>query len=576
MNRSSNNTSIAGLLYQHSPRLLIVAVLIGALAGALYSLIIPFVLQGIDEIGSTTLPDQPSVGVQNALKNQPAFWFFIVVFVILVTKASAVILVNNIAKSATANLKLRIANKINKAKISHVEMFGFPRLMTILTDDVNNVASAAIAIPMLVVSTVTIIGMLGYLASLSLSIFGITVAAIIVGVIVYQTPVAFAHKLYLESRDLKDTIQEGIKGLVMGAYELKLSREKSVDFLVNEIDEPQRKIVRKEKLGDAIIHLAGTSSDLLSFFIIGFMVFALPHLTYVPAGKVYGIVMALLYIAGPVAHILGLMQQLQMGRVAVARINEWMALENEEFQADQQVGSTWREYSVSNLSYRYPQGTGNRCFGLTPVSLSFRKGQINFIVGGNGSGKTTLSKLLSLHYLPDEGVVKFDGQEVDSTNRATARRRIAVIFSNYYLFSKIHRKLSNEEVARIHYFLCRLGLQDKTTFDGKQFSTTKLSDGQRRRLALLIALLEDKDIYVFDEWAADQDPEFKNIFYTEILPELKADNKLIIAITHDDRFFNYCDRMIVMEDGKVVNIKNNVGSNAIRLTKPDIAESLIA
>lgn len=570
MSIQSTKISIAGLLYQQSPRLLVIAVLIGAIAGALYSLIIPVVLQGIDGAGSTPQATFPADNLQDPVGEKFENWFFLVVFMILVTKATSVIMVNNIAKSATAFLKLRIAYKINNAKINQIETVGFSRLLNILMDDVNNVASAAIAIPMLVVSVVTILGMLGYLATLSLSIFAITVVAIAAGVLLFQMPVTFAHRLYDESRNLKDTIQEGIKGLVMGAYELKLSREKSTDFLRSEIEEPQNKTVTKEKLGDAIIHLAGTSCDLLTFLIIGIIVFKLPQSMSVSPTKTYGIVMALLYIAGPVAHILGLMQQLQMGRVAASRIDELMKLENEQYLDGEKTADNWSTYKVSNLHYKYQDGGDSRNFALSSINLEFTRGKINFIIGGNGSGKTTLSKLLSLHYFPSDGEITFDQHPIAHTNYTQARQRIAVIYSNYYLFSRIHRKLTAIDLERIQYYLERLGLSDKTAFDGDRFTTTRLSDGQRRRLALLIALIEDKDIYVFDEWAADQDPEFKQIFYTEILPEMKQNNKLIIAITHDDRYFDFCDRMIIMEEGRIVDIKDNINPFSCSVKDPVI------
>ena len=87
------------------------------------------------------------------------------------------------------------------------------------------------------------------------------------------------------------------------------------------------------------------------------------------------------------------------------------------------------------------------------------------------------------------------------------------------------------------------------TLSQSGFSTTHLSHGQRQRLALLGAYLEDRPIYVFDEWAANQEPQFRNIFYRQILPELKARGKLAVVISHDDRYFDVADRLIRLTSG---------------------------
>jgi putative ATP-binding cassette transporter len=97
-----------------------------------------------------------------------------------------------------------------------------------------------------------------------------------------------------------------------------------------------------------------------------------------------------------------------------------------------------------------------------------------------------------------------------------------------------------------------LALDHKVRVTDQRLSTTDLSQGQRRRLALLTAYLEDRPFYVFDEWAADQDPHYKQIFYTELLPELRARGKGVAVITHDDRYFHLGDRIVKLHDGQIV------------------------
>lgn len=567
-NNNNNKVSIVSLLYDFSPKLLVFSVAIGALAGAFYSLIIPLAIKGIESVNNKTISAaQEYRFYENIISGNEAVIFFTMVILILLTKALSVILVNNIAKSATAELKVTIVKKINSMKLDDVENLGFSRLLNILADDVNRVAAAAITIPMVVVSAVTIIGMLGYLAFLNIFVFFIVLASIFFGICLFQIPVRMVQRLYERARKLRDTIQEGIRGLVYGAYELKLDKQKSENYIKEEIINPQNKSVKMEKIGDAIVHLSGTSSDLVAFFIIGGIVFILPGYIELPLANSFGVVMALLYIAGPVAAILGMLQQMEMGKIALKRIHELEGYEEEKYPQMSADPSQWSKYSVQYVSYKYIGGEQERAFYLKPISLSFERGQINFIVGGNGSGKSTLSKLLSLHYRSLSGAILFDDKPITDGHIGFAREKMSVIYSDYYLFRKLYRQHDQMDEVKINKYLASLGLTDKTEFVDGYFTTVNLSDGQRRRLALLVALLENKDIYIFDEWAADQDPEFKDLFYKEILPEIKNDNKLVIVITHDDRYFDCADRVISMEDGDVVDIKWNSEFSAQQITK---------
>lgn len=554
MRTPKNKISILTLLYEHSPKLFIFAVALGALAGALYSFIIPFVLRGLNS--RSEISDVPAA----FLDKHQAEVFFGVCFCILVTKAWSVIAINNISKSAVGELRIDLSQKVNKMKVADIEVFGLSRLFNVITDDVNNLSAAAVAIPMLLVSMVTVVGMLGYLATLNLYVFLVVLSAILLGIVIFQVPVAMASGMYQRARSLRDVIQNGLRGLVMGSYELKLSPKKAEAYMSEELVRPQRESVKLEKLGDAVLHIAGTSSDLLSFFIIGIIVFIVPKYLNFPVSESYGVVMALLYIAGPVASILGMMQHLNVGLVALQRINQLKDFSEDsatQIQLKEKPLGPWSEYRVEAATYTYPSQSkdGNQTFSLSPISLSFHKSQINFIVGGNGSGKSTLSKLLSLHYVPTGGEIYFDNEKICPENIHQARLRISVIFSNYYLFERLYRELDREEELQVKKYLKLLDLEGKTDFIDGSFTTTKLSDGQRRRLALLVSLLDDKDIYIFDEWAADQDPEFKKIFYKDILQDMKQNGKLVIVITHDDRYFDCADRVIFMEDGRMIGDK---------------------
>ena len=204
--------------------------------------------------------------------------------------------------------------------------------------------------------------------------------------------------------------------------------------------------------------------------------------------------------------------------------------------------------TFSEIEYSYGADTD---FKLGPITLEIKKSQITFIIGGNGSGKSTLSKILSLHEQPTSGCVLFDDEAVTADNLNSYREQVCAIYTSFYLFDCLLGEITPEKLETAQKYLTELGMDDKVTIDNGYFSTTRLSDGQRKRLALLVTFLEDRDIYLFDEWAADQDPIFKEVFYTELLPELKAQGKTVFVITHDDKYFGYADRLLKMESGQL-------------------------
>jgi putative ATP-binding cassette transporter len=212
----------------------------------------------------------------------------------------------------------------------------------------------------------------------------------------------------------------------------------------------------------------------------------------------------------------------------------------------------WQRLELIGVTHSYRRDDEDGNFTLGPIDLALGRGELIFLIGGNGSGKTTLAKLLTGLYEPEAGEIRFDGQTINSDNRVAYRQYFSAVFSDFYLFESLLglQPPALDELAR--EYLKQLQLDTKVQVTGGKFSTTQLSQGQRKRLALLIACLEDRPIYLFDEWAADQDPYFKDVFYLRILPELKARGKTIIVISHDERYYRIADRIIKLDYGQLV------------------------
>jgi putative ATP-binding cassette transporter len=148
-----------------------------------------------------------------------------------------------------------------------------------------------------------------------------------------------------------------------------------------------------------------------------------------------------------------------------------------------------------------------------------------------------------------------DSWPVDEANLQDVRDRIAAVFSDYFLFRKLYGLTDTLVPEDADALLREMAISDKAAIRDGAFTTVRLSTGQRKRLALIAAVLEGKPLLVLDEWAADQDPVFRRKFYEEVLPSLKARGITIIAATHDDRWFHLADRQIRLSEGLIVPVE---------------------
>jgi putative ATP-binding cassette transporter len=269
-----------------------------------------------------------------------------------------------------------------------------------------------------------------------------------------------------------------------------------------------------------------------------------------------GFVFVALYVMAPIRSIIASIPLFISGQVSLGKLDELGILLTSEAVEDSHAlpdCGEGIELELSNVRFNYESsGTDDRYpFSLGPVNLTVSSGEVLFIVGGNGSGKSTLVKLLAGLYSPVDGDIKLGGESVTDANRVWFRQHVSVVFSDFYLFDGLLGASGADVDDRSNNILKELELDHKVAVNDRMFSTIELSQGQRKRLAMLISLIEDRPINIFDEWAADQDPHYKEIFYSKLLPKLKAQGKTVIVITHDDRYFDYGDRVIKLQDGEI-------------------------
>jgi putative ATP-binding cassette transporter len=363
-----------------------------------------------------------------------------------------------------------------------------------------------------------------------------------------------AARYFRRSRDSYDEVQQGVNGLIYGAKELKLNQAKAENFHRAALHEPEMRSLSDNLKGGTILAFTQSYGEVAFFLVISFVIFQMRYSSELTVAELHGLTMALMYLAGPVTVIFTALGELNRGNISLRKLGEfYRELNDERAEGQSSITADWTRLTVRNLCYTYTR-TADAAPILKNASMTFSRGQIAFIVGGNGSGKSTLGKCLSFHYIPTDGSILLDEMQVDDGNRGTARGNVSAIFTDYYLFRRLYAQADEAAQTKISGYLTYLELEDKVSLVGDNFNTINLSDGQRKRMALLVLLLEDRPICIFDEWAADQDPRFKEFFYSVILRDLKEQNKLVVVISHDDRYFDCADQIIWMENGTVSTI----------------------
>jgi putative ATP-binding cassette transporter len=457
--------------------------------------------------------------------------FALLCLAMLISRAASWILLVQLAHRVTFKLRLELSARILAAPLQHLEKLGAPRLLATLTDDVAVIAAALTTTPMLVVHLVVVVTCLGYLGWLSLPALLGVFSFLLFGVLCYQLPLRRALNYLGASRRELDALFKHFRSLIEGSKELKLHHARRAAFFHDQLEHAALSFRRKASVGDAIYALTASFGHLLIFILIGLLIFALPALQPTTTATTIGYSLVILYLLPPLEVIMSALPTLGRANVALQKI-EAMGL------------SLAAESSERSPAITSPDNSGYESLKLQGVTYAYDS--------EDGDGfKTTLAKLLTGLYAPDEGAVYLDGEKITDETRDQYRQLFAAVFADFYLFESLlglHAGALDEQALQ---FLRRLQLDRKVQVIDGVLSTTDLSHGQRKRLALLTAYLEDRPCYVFDEWAADQDPVFKEIFYLRLLPELKARGKTVIVISHDDRYFHVADRVLKLNYGKL-------------------------
>jgi putative pyoverdin transport system ATP-binding/permease protein len=458
-----------------------------------------------------------------------------------------------LGQGAVTRLCLLLCRKVLALPLERFERNNPAGLVAILTEDIVLVANALVGVPLICINGPIVVACLTYAGWLSPPALacGVAFAAAAIGAYLYLSARAMAHLRSARAR--QDALVGHFRALIDGFRELKQHRRRREAFLAEALGPAAGEVRDRMAAGLGFFAVAQGWSQAAFFGFIGFLLFVMPSFRGADRAALSGLVLVVLYIMSPLDVILTWLPILGRARASMDKIRKVLpSLEADDAEADSPTDALpFREaIELDRASYAYPPEADGSRFSLGPVDLMLRPGEVVFLAGGNGSGKTTLVKLLSGLYAPTEGAVRVDGREVGPADREAYRQLFSVVFADGYLFRNLLGLDRDGLEKRARHGLDRLGLAGKVRVEGGSYSTTDLSQGQRRRLALLTALLEGRPVCVFDEWAANQDPTFKKAFYLELLPELKAAGKALLVISHDEDYYDAADRVFRLRDGR--------------------------
>ncbi|QKJ85040.1 putative ATP-binding cassette transporter [Paramixta manurensis] len=477
--------------------------------------------------------------------------FLLLALLMLSTRMIAETLFMTLGQRAKATLRNEVVERISEASYPALEKIGMSRAISVLTQDLDTIVVFFVNLPNLVIYGAVILGCLVYLGTLSWTILLLALAVIFLGSLGYVLSHSRALQLLRSSRRREDTLIQQFKTLFDGARELKLNPLRRRRFVRGPLAENIESVRQERTRGYVLYALATSWGSVLFFAFIGCVLYLLRGYLPVNPEIMTGYTMVFLYMIVPVEGLLSALPNISSARVALQRIRDVESVLPPEAHQPPVSSPYLHSLTLQGISHHYQGENRDERFTLGPLDLHFSPGEVVFLVGGNGSGKTTLAKVLVGLYPPETGTLTLNGQHITAENLEAYRQHFAVVFNDFYLFDSVDDASARSD-EQVNHLLRLLQLDHKVTVNNGQFSTIALSQGQRKRLALLLAWLEDRPFYLFDEWAADQDPTFKAVFYQQLLPLLKAEGKTVLAITHDDRYFPLADRIIKLEFGQLI------------------------
>ncbi|MEX2455549.1 MAG: cyclic peptide export ABC transporter [Rhodospirillaceae bacterium] len=453
-------------------------------------------------------------------------------------------------------LRQRVFRKIQRADLRRLERMGQGEIYATVAQEIDHLSQN---LPFLVAaaqSAFILVFLLLYVATLSLVSFLVLAALGVIGICIFAVRHRALTEALTDVHRAEAEMLESLTHFTSGFQEIRLNADKN-DSLFRHftgiVDRLKRLLIGIGGKWASLLQF----SDAFFFAMVGVVVFVLPIYFHGYTDVIYKITAAAIFALGPVTAITASARLYSRAEAGLGhvyrlerRLDENAAPQTDGPPSDVSRFRDFREIAYEKIAFRYRDADGSPSFVTGPWDLTLQRGEIVFLTGGNGSGKSTALKIVCGLYTPGSGEILCDGTAIDEGNRQEFREIFSAIFSDFHLFDRLYG-FEDVEASRVEELIGRMELGDKVRFENGRFNTTDLSTGQRKRLAMIASLLEDREIYLFDEWAADQDAHFRDVFYHELLPDLKRQGKTVVAVTHDDRYWSCCDRRLVFDLGNM-------------------------
>ncbi len=477
---------------------------------------------------------------------------FIILFFIWIRKTLSLAIIN-LSQSYFWGLRKQVIALVLKADYKQLSERRV-NIETALVSDINILTQASLSIIEFFTASILAVACLIYLAVISFILFSITLAVAFTGILIYHFSTRRNIGNFVVARKLENKFLLNFNAILGGFKEIFMEPKKGRAIYENKIIPTANSTLKNNTAAFTGYLNNQITGQTLFYILISSVLLFLSITLKVKPGDTVSFVFTLLYLLGSIETIMVLIPGLMRARVASNHLAD-LKKELERSNFENVPGNRYmskdefESITISKLEFSY--GEVEKSFSIGPVNLTIEKGEAIFIYGGNGSGKTTLIHSLLGICTPSAGQIRLNNEPVGPSNYRDYKAIFSVVFNDFYLFEELYG-IDNLDIQKLNFYLRLFELEEKVEFEGRSFSTTTLSMGQRKRLALITCLLEEKPVLVLDEWAADQDPYFRKKFYKEIIPLLKKDGFTIIAITHDDKYYPYADRLYKMDDGKLI------------------------
>lgn len=451
-------------------------------------------------------------------------------------------------------LRARLVKRILDTDIEHLETLGSARLLASLSSDVRNITIAFVRLPELVQGIVLTSVCAVYLAWLSPSLLAVTSVWIALTMAGGAWLVSRVYAHLRDVRESEDRLYRHFQTVIDGRKELALNRDRARRLYEGDYDDAARDYRHHVIRADTFHLSANNWTNIMMLGAIGVVFFLANGLGWADTAVAATFSLTLLFLRTPLIQAVGAWPTLTAARVAFEKLAGLTLADYEPGFPAPAPKPDWQELTLRGATYRYPT-SGDKGFAVGPVDLTLNRGEQVFLIGGNGSGKSTLARLLAGLVAPHEGELQVDGRTVTAAERHAYRARFASVFTDFHLFDELLGPGgAAPEDTLVAAWTEHLGMTRTGALRDGRIASTRLSQGQRKRLALLLAIAESRDVLLLDEWAADQDPEFRQTFYREVLPRLRDMGKTVFAISHDDQYFRHADRLLEMRNGRLVEL----------------------